>query len=160
MERPAARLGVKRHSAEFIGKLDGKKVAILTGRASGLDRQEALRFADERAEVAICDIQEERLDETRRLCEERAPPAVQAVREGGPQQRVSSPWESLPRRCTSGRVPGPPRRQSLGSRSNGQCPRSRLDRGVATPPEGARERLRRRGGAAARVAPHRPRPAI
>lgn len=53
-----------------MGKLDGK-VAIITGCASGLGRQEALRFADEGAKIAICDIQERKLEETRRLCAEK-----------------------------------------------------------------------------------------
>ena len=53
-----------------MGKLDGK-VAILTGCASGLGRQEAARFVAEGANVAICDIQEDKLEETRKLCEEK-----------------------------------------------------------------------------------------
>lgn len=53
-----------------MGKLDGK-VCILTGAASGLGRPEALLLAEEGARgIAICDIQEEKLMETKRLCEE------------------------------------------------------------------------------------------
>jgi len=51
-----------------MGKLDGK-VAVITGCASGLGKQHAIRFAHEGAELAICDIQEEKLMETKRLCE-------------------------------------------------------------------------------------------
>ena len=53
-----------------MGKLD-KKVCLITGCASGIGRQLAIRFADEGARLAICDIQEERLMETGRLCEEK-----------------------------------------------------------------------------------------
>ncbi|MDR1533080.1 MAG: SDR family oxidoreductase [Clostridiales bacterium] len=53
-----------------MGKLNGK-VAVITGCASGLGKQEALRFADEGANLAICDILEEKLMETKRLCEEK-----------------------------------------------------------------------------------------
>lgn len=52
-----------------MGKVDGK-VAIITGAASGLGKYEAVRLAAEGADVAICDIQEEKLQETKRLCEE------------------------------------------------------------------------------------------
>ncbi|MBX7435441.1 SDR family oxidoreductase [Mycobacterium sp. Y57] len=52
-----------------MGKLDGK-VAVITGCASGLGKQHALRFAREGAKLAICDILEEKLMETKRLCEE------------------------------------------------------------------------------------------
>jgi NAD(P)-dependent dehydrogenase (short-subunit alcohol dehydrogenase family) len=53
-----------------MGKLDGKK-GIITGCASGLGKQEALRFAMEGANLAICDLLEEKLMETKRLCEEK-----------------------------------------------------------------------------------------
>ena len=53
-----------------MGKLDGK-VCLITGCASGLGKQEAIRFADEGAKLVICDIQEEKLMETKRICEER-----------------------------------------------------------------------------------------
>ncbi|MGB3351825.1 MAG: SDR family oxidoreductase [Mycobacterium sp.] len=58
-----------------MGILDGK-VAIITGCASGLGKQQALRFADEGATVAICDIQEEKLMATKELCEERGAKAL------------------------------------------------------------------------------------
>lgn len=50
------------------GKLDGK-VAVLTGCASGLGKQHALRFAAEGAKLAICDILEDQLEATARQCE-------------------------------------------------------------------------------------------
>ena len=53
-----------------MGKLSGK-VAVITGCASGLGKQHALRFADEGANLAICDIQHDRLMETQKLCEQR-----------------------------------------------------------------------------------------
>jgi len=53
-----------------MGILDAK-VAIITGCASGLGKQQALRFADEGATVAICDVQDEKLMVTKRLCEDR-----------------------------------------------------------------------------------------
>ena len=40
-----------------MGKLDAK-VAVITGCASGLGKQHALRFAHEGANLAICDVQE------------------------------------------------------------------------------------------------------
>lgn len=52
-----------------MGKLDGK-VAVITGSASGLGKQHALRFAKEGANLAICDIQEDKLMVTKKLCEE------------------------------------------------------------------------------------------
>lgn len=53
-----------------MGKLDGK-VAVITGCASGLGKQHAIRFAAEGADLAICDVQGDKLKETQRLCEER-----------------------------------------------------------------------------------------
>jgi len=54
-----------------MGKLDGK-VAVITGCASGLGKQHAIRFADEGVKaLAICDVQKEKLMETKRLCEEK-----------------------------------------------------------------------------------------
>ncbi|MBX7435437.1 SDR family oxidoreductase [Mycobacterium sp. Y57] len=58
-----------------MGKLD-EKVAVITGCASGLGKQHALRFATEGAKLAICDIQEAKLAETKRLCEERGAEVV------------------------------------------------------------------------------------
>ncbi len=58
-----------------MGKLDGK-VAVITGCASGLGKQHALRFAHEGAKLAICDILEEKLMETKRLCEEKGAEVV------------------------------------------------------------------------------------
>lgn len=45
------------------------KVVIITGAAAGLGRQNAIRFAKAGAKIAICDIQEEKLKETVKLCE-------------------------------------------------------------------------------------------
>jgi NAD(P)-dependent dehydrogenase (short-subunit alcohol dehydrogenase family) len=53
-----------------MGKLDGK-VCIITGCASGLGKQEAIRFAEEGAKLAICSRTVAKLEETKRLCEER-----------------------------------------------------------------------------------------
>lgn len=52
-----------------MGKLDGK-VVMLTGVGSGLGKQYAIRMAEEGAKLAICDIAGEKLEETRRICEE------------------------------------------------------------------------------------------
>ena len=49
---------------------------MITGCASGLGKQHALRFAHEGADLAICDVQEEKLAETARLCEERGAEVV------------------------------------------------------------------------------------
>lgn len=53
-----------------MGKLDGK-VCIITGCASGLGKQEAIRFAAEGAKLAICSRTLSKLEETKRLCEEK-----------------------------------------------------------------------------------------
>lgn len=45
------------------------KIAIVTGAASGIGKETALRFAREKAKVAICDINEEGLSETQREIE-------------------------------------------------------------------------------------------
>jgi len=46
------------------------KVAIVTGAASGIGRETALQFAREKARLAICDVNEESLAETRWTLEE------------------------------------------------------------------------------------------
>jgi len=51
-----------------MGKLDGK-VCIITGCAGGLGKQQAIRFAQEGAKLSICDIIDDRLEETKKLCE-------------------------------------------------------------------------------------------
>lgn len=53
-----------------MGKLDGK-VCIITGCASGLGKQEAILFAEEGAKLAICSRTVEKLEETKRICEEK-----------------------------------------------------------------------------------------
>lgn len=54
-----------------MGKLDGK-VCIITGAASGLGKQEAIRFAEEgAAKLAICSRTASKLEETKRICEEK-----------------------------------------------------------------------------------------
>lgn len=53
-----------------MGKLDGK-VCIITGCASGLGKQEAIRFAEEGAKLSICSRTAAKLEETKQLCEER-----------------------------------------------------------------------------------------
>lgn len=61
-----------------MGRLDGK-VAVMTGCASGLGKQHAIRFAHEGARLAICDVLEEKLMETKHLCEKEGAEVV-AVR--------------------------------------------------------------------------------
>lgn len=58
-----------------MGKLDGK-VCIITGAASGLGKQQALRFAEEGAKLAICDIVEDKLMVTKEECEKRGADVV------------------------------------------------------------------------------------
>lgn len=53
-----------------MGKLDGK-VCIITGCASGLGKQEAIRFAEEGAKLAICSRTLAKLEETRDICREK-----------------------------------------------------------------------------------------
>lgn len=53
-----------------MGKLDNK-VIIITGGASGIGKQLAIRCAEEGANVAICSRTESKLLETKRLCEEK-----------------------------------------------------------------------------------------
>jgi Dehydrogenases with different specificities (related to short-chain alcohol dehydrogenases) len=45
------------------------KVIVITGAAAGLGKQNAIGFAREGAKLAICDIQEEKLNITAKLCE-------------------------------------------------------------------------------------------
>ena len=53
-----------------MGKLD-HKICIVTGASGGLGKQTAIRFAEEGATVCICARNEERLAETKRICEEK-----------------------------------------------------------------------------------------
>ena len=53
-----------------MGKLDGK-VVLITGCSTGLGKQQAVRMAEEGARLAICARNETKLDETKRICEER-----------------------------------------------------------------------------------------
>ncbi|MGW1626692.1 SDR family NAD(P)-dependent oxidoreductase [Streptomyces sp. NPDC002172] len=53
-----------------MGKLDGK-VVMLTGASSGLGKQQAIRIAEEGADLAICARTESKLFETRKICEDR-----------------------------------------------------------------------------------------
>ncbi len=53
-----------------MGKLD-HKICIVTGASGGLGKQTAIRFAEEGAAVCICARNEERLAETKRICEEK-----------------------------------------------------------------------------------------
>lgn len=51
-----------------MGRLDGK-VCIITGAASGLGKQEAIRFAEEGAKLAICSRTLSKLEDTKQICE-------------------------------------------------------------------------------------------
>lgn len=53
-----------------MGKLEGK-VVLITGCASGLGKQQAIRMAVEGAKLAICSRTESKLMETKRICEEK-----------------------------------------------------------------------------------------
>jgi len=53
-----------------MGKLDGK-VIIVTGCSSGLGKQFAIRIAGEGAKLAICSRTENKLMESKRICEEK-----------------------------------------------------------------------------------------
>lgn len=58
-----------------MGKLDNK-VVLITGCSTGLGKQQAIRLAEEGAKLAICARNEERLAETKRVCEERGAEVV------------------------------------------------------------------------------------
>ena len=53
-----------------MGKLDNK-VCIVTGASGGLGKQTAIRFAEEGAKVCICARNEEKLEVTKKICEEK-----------------------------------------------------------------------------------------
>lgn len=53
-----------------MGQLKNK-IVVVTGAGSGLGKQEAIRIAAEGAKLAICSMNEGRLMETKRLCEEK-----------------------------------------------------------------------------------------
>jgi len=53
-----------RNAQRFVGK-----VAIVTGASQGMGKQVALDLAAEGAQVVICDVQEEALNEARREIE-------------------------------------------------------------------------------------------
>ncbi len=72
-----------------MGKLDGK-VCIITGCASGLGKQEAIRFAEEGAKLAICSRTVSKLAETERICKERgAEVLAMACDVTDPDQRIA-----------------------------------------------------------------------
>lgn len=50
-----------------MNKIVGK-VAVITGAGGGLGKYIALRFAEEAAKLALCDINAEGLNETTELC--------------------------------------------------------------------------------------------
>lgn len=52
-----------------MGKLSGK-VVILTGASGGIGKQVAIRMAEEGAKLVICARRKEKLEDTKRLCEE------------------------------------------------------------------------------------------
>lgn len=53
-----------------MGKLDGK-VVVITGGASGIGKQLAIRCAEEGADIAICSRTESKLNVTKEICEEK-----------------------------------------------------------------------------------------
>jgi len=53
------------------------KIAVITGGGDGMGRQMAIQLATAGCHVAICDIFDETLAETKRLCESAAPAGVQ-----------------------------------------------------------------------------------
>ncbi|MBT2293484.1 SDR family oxidoreductase [Paenibacillus albidus] len=61
-----------------MGKLTGK-VAIITGASGGLGKYISQRFAEEGATLALCDINEERLSETAKLCESKGAKVLSSV---------------------------------------------------------------------------------
>ena len=53
-----------------MSNLQGK-VAVITGCAAGIGKQIAIRFAEDGANLAICDVNMDALRETARICEEK-----------------------------------------------------------------------------------------
>ena len=53
-----------------MGKLN-EKVAIITGGGAGIGKQMAIRFAEDGANLALCDINLAALEETAKICEEK-----------------------------------------------------------------------------------------
>jgi len=66
------------------------KVAIVTGGAFGIGRAAAVRFAQEGAKVTICDINAERLEETRKLIVEAGGECLSMVVDVRSQEQVEA----------------------------------------------------------------------
>lgn len=73
--------GLKR----FIGK-----TAFITGAGSGIGRGIALRLAEEGAEIAVCDIVEEKVRETVALIKERAQKGIALVCDVGKEEEITT----------------------------------------------------------------------
>ncbi len=79
---------------DYTGRF-AEKTALITGAASGIGRQIALRFAGEGADVAACDVNREGLDETADGIRERGQKALPLVCDVGVEDDIAKTVEAV-----------------------------------------------------------------
>ncbi len=78
-----------------------KKVAVITGAASGFGRSTAIRFAAEGAAIVIADLNREGGESAVRECKENGGNAVFQLTEVAREEDIKGAVESCPRSCYS-----------------------------------------------------------
>mgnify|MGYP006390339153 CR=1 FL=1 len=81
-------------------KMNGR-VALITGGAGGLGQAIALRMASEGACVVICDVNEEALETTRGMIEQRGAQCLALRCDVSSSAEVNAMFDRIDARCTS-----------------------------------------------------------